>query len=118
MSQAISTFLTNCVELHLVATISYSTAISIVCFALPGRQVETGLEAAKDVDGGGRPKLLDALLDSADHAQPHIVLLRRGHDPLVEVVDLLVKSKNKVQYQFEKSIYRKYDEGVYSISKV
>ena len=60
---------------------------------LPCRQIEAGSEAAENVEGGSGPDTLDALLDSLDHANAHVVLLLGGRDPLVKVVNLLVQAE-------------------------
>ena len=44
---------------------------------------------------------LDALLNPPHHAHPHVVLLRRGHDPLVEVFNLLVQPAAKLSLPTE-----------------
>ena len=58
---------------------------------LPRGQIETSLEAAKDVNLGLWPDVLDASLDPLHHTGAHVVLLGAGHHPLEEVLDLLVQ---------------------------
>ena len=58
---------------------------------LPRGQVEASLEAAEDVDLRLGPDVLDAALDPVDDASPHMMLLRAGHHPLEEVLDLFVQ---------------------------
>ena len=58
---------------------------------LPRGQIETSLEAAKDVNLGLWPDVLDASLDPLHHTGAHVVLLRAGHHPLEEVLDLLMQ---------------------------
>ena len=58
---------------------------------LPRGQVEASLEAAEDVDLRLGPDVLDAALDPVDHPGPHMMLLRTGHHPLEEVLNLLVQ---------------------------
>ena len=58
---------------------------------IPRGQVEASLEAAEDVDLRLGPDVLDAALDPVDHPGPHMMLLRAGHHPLEEVLNLLVQ---------------------------
>ena len=58
---------------------------------LPRGQIETSLEAAKDVNLGLWPDVLDASLDPLHHTGAHVVLLGAGHHPLEEVLDLLMQ---------------------------
>ena len=58
---------------------------------IPRGQVEASLEAAEDVDLRLGPDVLDAALDPVDDASPHMMLLRAGHHPLEEVLDLLMQ---------------------------
>ena len=58
---------------------------------LPSWQIESRSEAAKYVEGGGGPDFLNALLNPLHHAHAHVVLLLGGHDPLVEIINLLVQ---------------------------
>ena len=60
-------------------------------YALPGGEVEAGLEAAEDVDLGLGPDVLDTGLDPLHHTGPHVVLLGGRNHPLEEVLDLLVQ---------------------------
>ena len=58
---------------------------------LPRGQIETSLEAAKDVNLGLWPDVLDASLDPLHHTGAHVVLLGAGHHPLEEVLNLFVQ---------------------------
>ena len=61
----------------------------------PGGQVESGAEAAEDLDLGLGPEAADGGADAPDHRQPRRVLLRRRNHELEKVLDLLVQPATK-----------------------
>lgn len=57
----------------------------------PGGQVESGAEAAEDLDLRLGPEAADGVADAPDDGQPRRVLLRRRNHELEKVLYLLVQ---------------------------